>query len=275
VRPALDYDLWLVGHTTADISDLRHPRALAAALQAAFEVDDLVVEWLPEGAQRARTAAWSSLGEDELAAIYRRGAISLSDAGGRFTGGLEWNKVPRREHESFVRNTGYRQNSLTLYADMPLEAAPRERYLDLARAQSLALDVNYLYAYRHRLDDAQFRTAAGIGAGLRGVYWVNVFGPPFVELIGAERLLSAPAQTERLGPGHVLLVVEREEADAVAAHIGPEFFVPKGEAAPVGSGSSGLLGAIGALRKSRKGFHDEAAQAEKRPEFDFGAILVE
>jgi hypothetical protein len=69
--------------------------------------------------------------------------------------------------------------------------------------------------------------------------------------------------------------LEREEADAVAAHIGAEFFVPKADAAAVDSGSTGLLGAIGAFRKSRKGFHDEAAQAEKRPEFDFGAILVE
>lgn len=274
MRPELDYDLWLVGHTTRDVADPAHARRLAGDLRALFEADDLVVTWLPEGAQRARTAAWSSLADEEVDAIYARGAISLSDPGDRFSAGLEWNRVPRREHDTFLRNTGYRQNRVTLYTDEPRDAALRERYLDVCRSQSLALDVNYLYAYQQRLDDARFYTAAGIGAGLRDVYWVNVFGPPFVELIGVEHLLSAPARTERLGDRHVLLVVDRREKEAVAAHIGKEFFAPPA-AQPAQSGTVGLLGAVRMLRKQRAAFHDESAQAARTPEFDFGAILVD
>jgi hypothetical protein len=274
VRPELDYDLWLVGHTTRDIADPAHARRLAGDLRALFEVDELTVTWLPPGGQTARTAAWSSLGDEEVEAIYARGAISLSDPADRFSAGLDWNRVPRREHETFLRNTGYRQNRVTLYTDEPRDPALRGRYLDFCRAQSLALEVNYLYAYQQRLDDARFYTAAGIGAGLRDVYWVNVFGPPFVELIGVEHLLSAPARTERLGAAHVLLEVDRRDKDAVHAHIGKEFFAPA-PAQPGQPGTVGLLGAVRMLRRQRAAFHDEGAQAARTPQFDFSRILVD
>lgn len=256
MRPAIDYDLWLLGHTTADVSDPRHARGLADALRRLFDVDDLVVTWTPRGGQ-TRTAPWS---EADVEAVYALGGINLSDPGGeRFMATLDWNRVPPAERAGFLRNHGRRQNRLLLATDR--DRVDRERYLDFARGQALALRVNLLHAYSPRVSDDRFGLA-GLDAGLRDVYWLTVFGPAFVELIGAETLLSAPAETERLDGCVLVLAPEealesREAVAPIRSHIGERHFVPA--EAP----KRGLL---------RRG---GPAEAEARPSFDWSGVLSE
>ena len=125
-----------------------------------------------------------------------------------------------------------------------------------AAAEAQGLEANLVYGYDRRVSDDRYRTAEGIGAGLRDVYWLNVYGPAFVELIGADRLLSAPAETRALD-GHVLVVAPDEALTTpgatapIRAHLGEEFFVPPGEP---------------------KGFRDDTG-AERRPAFDWSGIL--
>jgi hypothetical protein len=70
---------------------------------------------------------------------------------------------------------------------------------------------------------------------LQGLYWLNFFGAPYVDLIGRERLLSAPAyEVKAVGDG-VLLVLD-SDADAwqseeyqrreqhVIEHLGKQYF---------------------------------------------------
>ncbi|MBO0868666.1 MAG: hypothetical protein J2P15_08895 [Micromonosporaceae bacterium] len=73
---------------------------------------------------------------------------------------------------------------------------------------------------------------------LRDLYWANLFGPPYTELFGIERLSSAPAAVARqLQPGYFYLQLTDDIADRagiaairerVKAHIGPDcFYDPK------------------------------------------------
>ncbi len=81
------------------------------------------------------------------------------------------------------------------------------------------------------------RRAIGLdhSKALPGLYWLNFFGPPYVALLGRERLPTAPAyRVAPAGAGIVLQLAEepqawasaayREREGAVLAHLGPAYF---------------------------------------------------
>ena len=67
------------------------------------------------------------------------------------------------------------------------------------------------------------------------MYWLNLFGPPYVDLVGAETLRSSPAHRIE-ETGHATIVETYRDPSgwskdegktrhaAVLAHLGPEFF---------------------------------------------------
>jgi hypothetical protein len=74
-----------------------------------------------------------------------------------------------------------------------------------------------------------------IAAGLPGLYWVNFFGQPYRELIGRDRLFTAPAHQVREVDDGVLLMIHPEPQawdtpeyrmaeDRILAHVGRRFF---------------------------------------------------
>lgn len=83
---------------------------------------------------------------------------------------------------------------------------------------------------------------------LRDLYWANVFGPPYVELFGADRLRTAPAAvTVELRPGYFYLQLTdglsdlytpdalpgyRAARDTVKEHLGPDCFYQPEATAP-------------------------------------------
>lgn len=287
MRPAIDYDLVALGYTTADIRQLARPRSLEAGLRELFGLEDLRVNWLPEGARSARKASWSSLSDEKLSDIYGRGAINLTDPEGqRFDAGLEWHRVPRSERQAFLTAHGYRQNLFTLHTDRHRLKEPvfREKYLELCKQLASAFEVSYLIVHNPAATPARLPTSAGLGAGLPGVYWVNVFGKPFLDILGADRLLKAPvAHAERLDSGHVLLVADdalldpaRAQAAAapLRAYVGEQFFA---RATPPAAqpGVFSLFSLPGMLRKQGQSFTSTSGNAQVTPSFDYGAILLE
>lgn len=288
-------DLTLVTElsTTADLRDLRFPRWLAASLGALFAQDDVLVTWVPAGGGDARATPWSALGEDEVAGIYALGGIALSDLQGReFEATIEWRRVPAATGRGSGRPP-LEQNTVTVRLDPARvrDDAFRAAYLRWCGAAAAEQPATYgagydQHVYRHRLDHVE-----GLGAGLRDVYWLNLFGKEFCELIGTERLLSAPAaHTERLPSGHVLVLADdavldppphgdarepwpptRALVEPIAEHIGREFFVrPRSEpgAPPV----MGLLRGLAFLRGKGSGFDDPGVMAERRPSFDYSGM---
>ena len=80
-----------------------------------------------------------------------------------------------------------------------------------------------------------YAIGADVNHEIPGLYWLNYFGGPYVELIGRERLLSAPAyEVKPVGDGVLIALdasaeswqneayVEREQA--VIAHLGKQYF---------------------------------------------------
>jgi len=80
-----------------------------------------------------------------------------------------------------------------------------------------------------------------VSRALPGLYWINYLGPPYVELIGRQRLLAAPAWSVRaLGDGVLVQTDEvpelwdsagyRERERRIMHHLGPAHFFAKDQA---------------------------------------------
>jgi len=88
--------------------------------------------------------------------------------------------------------------------------------------------------------DGGYVSAVGVdfANGLPSLYWLNIFGPPYIELIGREKLLASPAgRLEEVGETIALALAEspfkwqtdeyRTCETAALSHIGPEYFFSK------------------------------------------------
>ena len=115
---------------------------------------------------------------------------------------------------------------------------------ELFEAMALRLPIRYAKAHtseeyhaKNMVDDESGVRA--IGADLKqaipGLYWLSYFGPLYVELIGRDKLLTAPAyEVKPIGDG-VLIALDpeaeawqsagyREREGATISHLGEQFF---------------------------------------------------
>ncbi len=90
-------------------------------------------------------------------------------------------------------------------------------------AQPSGYDVSYL------------ADEAALELGLRDMYWINVFGPVFTDLIGLEKLKHAPVYAaEELVPGTVSLITSPNPhslagKEELKSYVGYDYFLPNGE----------------------------------------------
>jgi hypothetical protein len=98
------------------------------------------------------------------------------------------------------------------------------------------------YAAKNRVHDEEGVRAIGpnLADGLPGLYWLNFFGAPYVELMGRQRLLSAPAyEVKPVGDG-VLIALDstasawqnpeyKKREQEVIEHLGKKFFFSRHE----------------------------------------------
>ena len=135
--------------------------------------------------------------------------------------------------------------AVELYNLEPMEGEdPVVRIKDLFKAISGQMPIRYANARddeefraKNMIDDETGVEAIGVDIteAIPGLYWLNYFGAPYVELIGRERLLTAPAfEVRALGEG-VMLAMDQspnnwqpsayhDREQAVIAHLGQQYF---------------------------------------------------
>ena len=186
------------------------------------------------------------------------------------------------------------QVSLQIAARSLDDPAFLRRYVDCAHRLARHFNVTLLYVYDPMESDARYFGRSGLGVGLRDLYWLTVFGAPYVRIVGYERLLECPAAAvEALTPEMISLRLTpafparngaalRKASDRARAHIGEQYFAKtqlEKEPEPPGSGS--LLNPFRLFRLGRflsgakRQFRDDAIRAESCPEFDWSNILLE
>jgi hypothetical protein len=103
-----------------------------------------------------------------------------------------------------------------------IEGVDRQEWLcrltdELTATSTMLWGAAYLHPEfaRSNLDRAKGMSAVGrdMRTALPGIYWLNVFGPPYVDLIGERRILDVPAELIRRRGGHVLMRAYRDAED--------------------------------------------------------------
>jgi hypothetical protein len=96
------------------------------------------------------------------------------------------------------------------------------------------LDSEFRAKNLHYGPDGMWALGRDVRASLPGVYWANVFGDPYIRMMGRGRLASVPAQV--LAAGKNVVVVGHDEPedwakpavtaciDQIARHIGGQYF---------------------------------------------------
>ena len=90
------------------------------------------------------------------------------------------------------------------------------------------------------LDTSRGMRAIGrdVRTALPGIYWLNIFGPPYIDLIGERRLLDVAAQTAMRNGDHVTIQPYRDAEDwetneharhQLKAALGPAYFFDRSD----------------------------------------------
>jgi hypothetical protein len=93
------------------------------------------------------------------------------------------------------------------------------------------------FAAKNMIEDERSAEAIGVDItdAIPGLYWLNYFGAPYLDLIGRDRLLSAPAHEVKPAGDGVLIGLDaspeawqspayQQREQAVIAHLGEQYF---------------------------------------------------
>lgn len=276
----LELDLVIRGYTTADLSEGTAPARLAATFRRLLAVDDLIVR----GGDAEDSLRLSTLGSEEQSGLHAQGGVQFrGPEGQRALARLDWRRISREERDSYLRGQGHRQNSVSIVVERERLQDPafRDRLVAACRELASAFELNYLAAYNTEATPLTFPTEAELGMGLPGVFWINLFGGPFVELIGEERLLAIPgARGERLPGGRIMVIGPdallepagaEEVAQSLRAAIGEQFFART----PDRPSMDGLRSLGDLLEQASAEGQLQANRAQHTPNFDYRAILLD
>jgi hypothetical protein len=96
------------------------------------------------------------------------------------------------------------------------------------------LDAEFRAKNLHDGPDGVWALGRDVRVSLPGVFWANLFGTPYIDLIGRDRLCHAPAPALNVGKNVLVTVHEQPEQWAmasaatqnrlVAEHLGPHYF---------------------------------------------------
>ncbi len=282
-------EVQLYGQTTANIRSLEFVDYFVDELKILFPSEEIFVEWTKPRSSRLLRAQYVSLSQEDKKQLVDGGVLGFSDSSGtRFLAGYQTYRISAHEWPGFVQTRGYVQNEITISvasSSLSLDSF-RENFAAIAKRLAVKAAINFL-----RIGGAMgypkiSSTRLGLGAGLPGVYWVNVYGPPFVRIIGVTKLTASRAfDVQEIGPEIVYIRVSREFSgpleessseiyDALRAHIGKEYFInpPPPRASPQGHGAVSLLRFLWQARAEHR---DDAINAQIRPEFDWTQIIVQ
>jgi len=278
----------MIGHTTDDISDVQSITRLAESLATLFPKAEAVAVWDEPGVMKTKRLALRDFSECELARVYSLGSFNLRDeASQQYEAGLIWNRVRKTERIRFLEKEGFQQNRvwLRIRRDALNDCAFRESYVQFCRDQANLFNVTYLYSFDSVKADAWFSSLRGLGAGLRDVYWINVFGSPYINMMGRDRLLDCPAfEVAALPNGHVVIRATeifcdpdspplRDVRVQIRDHLGQRFFVKRPTKPQWRIGGTNRLPFTAFLQSWVSWWCN--IDAEVRPKFDWSAILLE
>lgn len=151
----------------------------------------------------------------------------------------------------------HNQLTLSLNEKLITDLAFKERFVLFSEVAAKKMQPDFCFICDIKYADYKYGiNMAGLANGLRDIYWVNIFGPPFVRLIGEEKLLNVSSAkiVEKLGDTLIMLVLDGPDEniaqqEKLKTEIGEQYFL-RCQGNSIGKVSAGgLFSLINHLRK--------------------------
>jgi len=283
------FSVHMEANTTIDISSYHYFQIFISELTRLFGLNRLrVLDGLePEESFTNKTIPLENCSAVKLKEIYSQGGASLTDTKGVFCAQISWHKNQGKDAHTFVKNMGYMQNKIIFIASAKamMDKAFHRYFIHLCDWVTTTYSINYLCTYDLECDKLGYNTKLDIGAGLKNFYWLNIFGPPFIRILGKEKLSSSPVfEVRNVDKNHIRLLatpsfdmfkglMRTELRSSVREHLGEAFFTKERPERPKVAKEGCILAIFGMMLRDHREFNDTSWHAENRPEFDFKEIL--
>lgn len=285
--------LHFYGYTTKNISDSSIAMEFIRSCLLLLGREEIEIFDHRTSSERNETCINSgNISEQYVSLLYSDKQLHIQDSHERgFCCSINWHqfeseKILEKEQKKY----GQLQNSMEGFILPDYLAAPRfaDSFLKWLHRVHQIFEFNYAFAYR-KLPGTEYRasyfnTVSGLGIGLLDVYEVNLFGLPYIDLIGRERLLSIPFG-KAYDWGNAILFLphfplfEGAEAELSSRRkrakgaIGFEYFAGPRKQVPSKSGVVSIMEFLKWWWQERKIFYAEEHAAKKRPAFDFSGMI--
>jgi hypothetical protein len=283
----------IVAITTANIEKVDLLEELTEITKKLFEVDDLLVTYLgSNGDEKEDVLSKGSINSFMEAATQKtqfglRGELIFYDLEKTiFSTRCEWNMFNNKSRFNNNEPT-YKHNEITVQFnnDFVKSIPNKDRIIDFCKKLSTTFDVDYLKVYSIKNDRFGNMGKFDLSNGIHDIYWLNIYGMPFVKIIGRQKLLASPAYiSEEIGSELILLQACEQFCDhgdhdstailnRIRAHIGEQFFYKSIQAKTEESGVFNVFNLFSTLWKAAKKHTDTAATADVCPSYDYTRMI--
>ncbi|GAA4569015.1 hypothetical protein GCM10023176_24700 [Micromonospora coerulea] len=214
------------------------------------EPDGLRAAVLAKGAERGATFQALAHGQENRLRKLRFGHVTLRGRGGGTKGVYLKVDFDRRVPAIPSGTNWLWSNNISGRILAPrVEGVDQQEWVcrlidEVATATTMVWGAAYLSPEFARSNIDTSRGIRAIGRDMRrslpGVYWLNVFGPPYIDLIGERRLLDAPADAVKRRGEHIVISTYGNAEDweahdktryMLATALGAEYFFDRDDRA--------------------------------------------
>lgn len=266
-------------HSTADISSISYYYDVVKLLEEIFP-DSPPCLVLDDGDKR-EVILCDQVTVDTVRKINNAQFLRLTDKDEKkYFFSIIWVKI--KDLDQHFKKNGQEQN--VVFFSVCDDQVKADDYISFCIAISELFEVNYQYSYFKPTASINFKSKLGLSIGLLDVYWLNIFGKPYIEMIGEKKLLDTPAYKVQKLKNSILVqsdeefidptsALHMESAKLIRSHIGNEYFAGPVPDDGIASGNVGCLGLIKLLFSMKKNFNDVSYKAQVTPSFDWSRML--
>lgn len=268
-----------------------------SALQSVFGGDgDCFASWVPSKQANEIKKSLDDVTYEQIAKEAseeskdgQRTVVSIGNDNERYRADIVLERIREARLKGVLAERGFVHNEVVLRFDTEYLAIPGTSNAVVRLCEELVARTNPNYLAFHQ--SVKERPVAwrmgGLSAGLIDIYGLNVFGPPYVELIGMDKIrkFEEVGRVKVLPTGHVLLSLCDDLSEAgspltlglrkrAKEIVGKEFFAMADNEHEDFNRVSNVFQLIGHLWGERKKFQQGAGAASVRPKFDMSGMML-
>lgn len=280
----------IVAITTSALDDPVLFTRLCEDVKVLFEVDDVLVTYLAADGNEKKillsqcTATSLLLASTVKTVTGLKGDLALSSLDSdTFILRYSWAKFKKNKYAG----KSCRHNEISLHFDVSRFSSKDKGNQLIYFSKNLAskFEADYLKVYNIKNDKCGRTGKHDLSNGIHDIYWLNIFGRPFVDMIGRQKLLTSPAwnvqeiDEERVYVQACNIFCDHSQSDnasilnKIREHVGEQYFYKIKSVDEDKSGVFTFFDFLKAMWKAARNEDNPKAKADVCPNYDYTKML--